>query len=557
MPIENYVAKLDAQLATCRNWSEAKANLPTPEADEEDVSDAVEKAFSVWFAQPDNLFDPGRFPHLVEPEAPTLAAWQAILTLSAEQIVQARLGELLWQLRSKPRPDLCARSAMAAYQALAERWEGMDAMYALVRALQLALTVKDTSTAATLVAAADSQFDATIEDPPPGVSFGYLEVLVCAPPELRPADLESRFARAKAVYAAQPQMLQQLMNMQKQLAGGDHAQRAALDREAIQFHLQAADASAGMTAFMHLQSAVDAAQNYPDLRDDALARLRGFDLTSLNLQTTTVELQIDAGVLRQHQEFFLGQAAWQDAMECLLALPPPSGRADANREQAQQLLSGSVLRFAMKQHVLNADTGLARTLDDEDDQELQLGEVEVRSVQVEAIALLVPVLKQLPARHRIERDALHAWLLKHHAGAESGLVEESLWRWWHGEDDLVCALILIPAIESLVRLRAEQRGLGVSTAAVGHHRAGFKSLGELLSALSGHMDESWRRYLICVLVNEYRLNLRNNLCHGIMLSASPSDVVVLLIAALYLLRLPAPAAPAVAEASNERAQPAE
>ncbi len=141
--------------------------------------------------------------------------------------------------------------------------------------------------------------------------------------------------------------------------------------------------------------------------------------------------------------------------------------------------------------------------------------------------------------------------------------QKQRFRWiqrpWHGgqRPERSGALILIPAIESLVRLRAEQRGLGVSTAAVGHHRAGFKSLGELLSALSGHMDESWRRYLICVLVNEYRLNLRNNLCHGIMLSASPSDVVVLLIAALYLLRLPAPAAPAVAEASNERAQPAE
>ncbi|MBK8284409.1 MAG: DUF4209 domain-containing protein [Ahniella sp.] len=192
----------------------------------------------------------------------------------------------------------------------------------------------------------------------------------------------------------------------------------------------------------------------------------------------------------------------------------------------------------MSQHLVNVDSGHARTLDSEDEFDWELGQIELRRFQDEADLLLVPVLTHLPVRHRIERGALRAWLREHHEGDECALIEESLWRWWNGDDDTVCALLLIPAIESLVQHRAEQRGIAVTSPAVGRRRAGFKSLGDLLASLSNRMDESWRRYLLCVLVSEYGLNLRNDLCHGIRLSASSRDVAALVIAALHLIRMP-------------------
>ncbi|MBK8284410.1 MAG: hypothetical protein IPK97_05735 [Ahniella sp.] len=260
---------------------EVEDHLPTPVSDEAEWADAVKVAFSLWFHIPDRPDELARFPNLVVPSEQTLRSWQAVLDQSAEPVVRARLGDLLWQLPAKPRRHRQSRIASQAYEQLAGRWTGLDAKNAQIRALQLALELDDRARAASLIATAMSEFDTTIDDAAPGVSFGYLGILVYAPPGLRSTDLPSRFERAKTVYAAQPHLLKQLIEMQMHLAGSDPVQRAALDQELIHVFLRAAEQSAGLASYLHLQSAIQAAQNYPALRDIAMAHQREFDLTSL------------------------------------------------------------------------------------------------------------------------------------------------------------------------------------------------------------------------------------------------------------------------------------
>lgn len=349
MPIDSYVAKLDAQLATCGDWSEVEFNLPTPEADEMALADAMQEAFSQWLSLPDDPYQSGRFPDLGEPPEQSVQAWQAVLDLTNEPVVQARLGDLLWQLRAKPRPDQRAAIASSAYEQLADRWAGLDAKNALMRALQLTLAVGcDRPRAAALVASAVDRFDASIDNAPPGVSFGYLDVLVFAPPDLRSVDLASRFERAKTVYAAQTHYVQQLIDLQKHLAAGDVVQRAELDRESVGVYLRAAERSVGLESYLHLQSAVISAKNCPELRDIAMKRQRAFDLGSLEMQAIGVNQKFDPEVLRRHQDFLVNQGNWYQAMEKLLKLPPPSGREEANREEVQTLMEQNALRFAVK-----------------------------------------------------------------------------------------------------------------------------------------------------------------------------------------------------------------
>jgi hypothetical protein len=60
---------------------------------------------------PPRLFD-------VQPEA--VEAWRGGADVLHEPLDVSRLGDLLWEVRSKPRPDLLARAASDAYLALAK-----------------------------------------------------------------------------------------------------------------------------------------------------------------------------------------------------------------------------------------------------------------------------------------------------------------------------------------------------------------------------------------------------------------------------------------------------
>lgn len=108
-----------------------------------------------------------------------------------------------------------------------------------------------------------------------------------------------------------------------------------------------------------------------------------------------------------------------------------------------------------------------------------------------------------------------------------------------GADYLPCALAIAAALEALVRHHAERRGIVVTTNALGGARGGVRPLGDLISALEGHIDESWRRFLRTALVADEGANLRNQLFHGLHLRPSEDVVVTLVQAAIYLCLLPA------------------
>lgn len=52
------------------------------------------------------------------------------------------LGDLLWTLKHAPRPDIAAWAAIGAHLELAETWEGIVAMQALTRAIDLSVVLK-------------------------------------------------------------------------------------------------------------------------------------------------------------------------------------------------------------------------------------------------------------------------------------------------------------------------------------------------------------------------------------------------------------------------------
>jgi hypothetical protein len=96
---------------------------------------------------------------------------------------------------------------------------------------------------------------------------------------------------------------------------------------------------------------------------------------------------------------------------------------------------------------------------------------------------------------------------------------------------------LAPRIECTIREICRRAGLVVSREPIGPEPGGVRSLGHLLAALEGILDESWRRYLVNSLTEPLGVNLRNRIAHGLIGEAQAHDAALLIHVAAFLRTL--------------------
>ncbi|MFC5490603.1 hypothetical protein [Dokdonella soli] len=500
------------------------------------VVEALRIAFGLYLKRPHDFGTEGRFENLEGVSDAQVALWSHAFALSTEAVLIARLGDLVWERRFQPRPDRAARHAIAAYLELADRWDGLEGMLCAARASELARALRDRDLTTDAYALAGRQFNRTIDDiSRPGVSMGYLRLLVHAPSEFRPADLSQRIVRAKATLGATTYLYEAVLDLERLLAAGDPARLRALQVEHAQRLAEDADGT-GLASLLHLQRASVVAEHLPEIRGPLLQRIRAIDLATVGFKEIRALQPVDEMAVRRTQEAFLAAPTWWEAIGRLLQRASPSGDDAANRGLARDLLGRSLLGNIATQLSVDPETNQARPVESEQQRfDQQLGEIERCAVQLDATFLVEPVLQYLPVRFTIEPAELRSALLAKNANAAaSNLVADSLLHWWEGAPPMAVAMMLIPAIESLARSCVESDGGVVLDIATAEQRGGFRPLGDLIQAMQGRVDESWRRFLVCALVGEHGINLRNRLCHGLLLDASHADVAVLALVAMFL-----------------------
>jgi hypothetical protein len=97
--------------------------------------------------------------------------------------------------------------------------------------------------------------------------------------------------------------------------------------------------------------------------------------------------------------------------------------------------------------------------------------------------------------------------------------------------------VLVPRIEAALREFAAAAGIPVIVPPRGEEPGGVASLGAVLSALKGPLDEGWRVYLQTVLTDRLALNLRNTVAHGTRPSFGRMDAALLVHIACFLISL--------------------
>ena len=122
----------------------------------------------------------------------------------------------------------------------------------------------------------------------------------------------------------------------------------------------------------------------------------------------------------------------------------------------------------------------------------------------------------------------------------AAVLARALHHFWAGDLE-ACIHIAVPRIESAIRLILRELDVAIYRTQLGQRPGVYPQLGTLLDSLAElDFDESWLYFLRWLLVNHSGKNLRNQVAHGRVRGASPSDAALVLRALVLLVLLCGP-----------------
>lgn len=506
-----------------------------------DASDAGSRVYSPMFELAGRIY-PERVEDATEA---TVQAWaDAFELFSAYPLVAARVGDLLWLRQFGEKPYRYAQAALVAMRSL-WGYSGLEEVYQadnLVRALDLACELNSKALIADIakdmVAAATSSLQGP--DWAPGVEMGLIERLVLLPRRQRPVGLDGLLAAAADAYENDPFLFAAALKCQLQLDGDDLEARRATALRFIRSWSSAAETAEPLVAQKHLEQALEiaVAEGVGSEEIDKLrVQLQTKPVRDSDLAVVAVDMGISTDLLSQMLDEIL---AGDDPSRWLVQLGaycPVREDRSAVEEFVRTLIQQNAFEFLASTSVLNADGLPAKFLStDEEKFEFQVKRHDEQAMLIWGYFMELALQQALGREQRLTAAHLVDFLSQSVFGADLAAgIGRAFDHYAAGqfEEALFCCL---PRIEAGIRAAARTLGIviftepGTTRSGVG----GYKTLGELLEALTGRVPENHRRYLQLLLANPLSFNLRNRAFHGLMQEVSSRDAALVLHAALLM-----------------------
>jgi hypothetical protein len=481
-------------------------------------------------------------PPLADLEDADVDAWREALAEIEHPVVQARLGDLVWQRRSRPDPHLAASAAVDGLLALAadERWRPMERAHFLSRALELASETRDaaraSSTTKMLLAFAEADLAGT--DGGPGLSLGALRPLVALPAAGRPDCLDAVLQRVGDKYRNDPYIVTAVADLRSPLL--DDEARADLRRSQVQHWREQAAAVAGMLRVHRLETALELARRYgcnaevQELRTE----LGTIGVEELELKEIAVEIELPPQEVDAFLALFGEAPSWEHALALLAEQPPPGGSPQDLAEQVDRQIEDFPVQFLFGKSLVGHDNAAATFRASTREEHHRLASAEQRAQHARIWGMFCArALQRVGEREdRPSAAALAEFLEGDFVDAETAeRIACAFELFWEERFD-ESAHALVPRIERTVREIARQLGIPVvRPVGSGQELGGVVALGTLLRQMAPVFpDTGWHAYLLNLLADPLGLNLRNSISHGLHGRVGPLDASLLIQAALFL-----------------------
>jgi hypothetical protein len=471
-------------------------------------------------------------------------AWLEAAQSVPVPLARSRYADLLWQRKAEP-AHAYARTAIDDYLTLASA-EGQlritTSAAAAMRAVELAVALGDQAlqqrVGAELAEAARGSLARS--EPEPGLTYRLIAAGTQLPRSAQHQDLDSLLEQLHRRYADHPRILDDVADVRAHRAPDEDARKSVRRQQSRDWE-RLADRSTGLVRLFNLRRALEVAELYglADEARDLSRRVQEISPDDLDLRVLETEIEVEAAPIQRALDGIIGDDDFFSALRRMVeGFGPPSGTVDRNIDLVELQMRESPLAFMFPTVIRGPEnTTLADLRDDKDHREAGLRRQEGLSIAWFAIHV-ADVIERALAKYGLppRSDLVVFFTSSYIEPAVADRVAHALELFVAGDYD-AAAHVLAPRLERAIRLMARKAGLVVTNEPRGQKAGGIRPLGDLLSQLAGHLNESWRRYFFNLLADPLGHNLRNQIGHGLLDEARRVDAAMLIHAAVVLVLL--------------------
>ena len=473
-----------------------------------------------------------------------LGVWsECALDESLHPLVRSRLADLLWVRRHDPRRRWF-EIAVTSYADLAatdvevlERCDGLSRAVAICKeSNHLTLIISPLEALSHL---ARHSLD-TAEDQY-GVVAGALRTL--AENDHPCSDL---LDEAIAKYGGVPFRMADLCMIAISVSDDEDEKRRLHLQRACAF-TEAADQSSGLLRLSHLQAARAIARTARLFEEETriAAMIEHTDMEG-EWQTFDTDIKIDMKAVRSDVAAVVGN---DDLLSALLrfATRVPTGDPEETESVLAALANEHPLQTIFTKMIVGPENSITQIPSGDPLRgDVDRGEYDGRSIGLFAATLGRLVLEELQERY--EPDAQMIVDCFTSAAVPPDLANRIAvsYEHWHNADHIGAVSVIVLTVEPIVRRIC--RAVGIHTTEARPRRAGatpigrVRTLGPLIEDLGTHIGPMLARYLEASLVDEWSMNLRNTLSHGLVEELTEAQYVILfhVVCVLRLMSAPQP-----------------
>lgn len=473
--------------------------------------------------------------------------WEFIAGEVSAPAAAARFHDLAF-LRGRNRftNAVAARDAYLAFAALAPVVD-LDHAYAMLRAWAIdrifGRTAELKETRLAIEQAITRAWDAGRGSP--GVVLPLLNALCQThqPADADPVQVDALLQRASSMYGA-TDSVGEVADLRRGRATSE-TERIAVGHWHVEQLAAVARASDGFVKAMRLRDAIREAGRLQlrDLEEKLTVELQSLPPEDTKLETLTSDFRMS----RVPIERFLGQFTqsrdWRRSLRLFSMTPPPTGTAKELERAAEQRRLRPRLVDLLTTVLLDEDR-LPSWEPTTDEDRLEYQKAREAGFSAAATATqLVEILNRFKVHYgAVPVDELAAYISHQGRGNYelAAVYARALHHYWNGDLE-ACVHIAVPRIESAVRLILRELDVAIYRVQLGKRPGQYPPLGSLLSELVDlGFDEAWIYYLRWLLTEHTGKNLRNEVAHGRVRSASDAQAALVLRALLLVVLLCGP-----------------
>lgn len=549
MELDEVVNLLEEIAPTIGEWHEIgtalrKQGLDTPEHPlwkfvfafeymfvEKENKDYFERfgPFAPWIEMQGRIFPPPL--NTISDEF--LEEWSIVLEKAKHPVLRSRMADLLWERRWGNRPDLYARQAIDSYLEVSRsKWEELYRANCLTRALDMCKQISDAERKAIIISSTIETCDQVLQsdDWKPGVSLRLIEALMKLPKPEIPSEVDALLDKALHVYKKDSWIVENVLDLMIKRVD-DNKQNELRLYQISKWIEEAEKSDHGLRKLFHLEHALEIARNYgiQDTVEEIRRKIQSIPEEELGFQTISAKAEVPAGKVDAYLNWFVDEKGWQESFTRFGYHGPPSGDYIKNIEEVEKQSQDFPFQFLASRTVydeFNAPIQHSRSMDESKNIAL----IDHEKMGIRIFGSFAPkILHRIKQKHgNPSITELTEFFLTSIITRD---ISENIAKaidWYFRDEYDAAAHILVPRIESIIRIIARDLGLPIIREPVGTTPGGVVQLGNLLVMLQGRTDESWRRYFHNVLTNPIGVNLRNRICHGLIPKVEKEDAALLI-----------------------------